>query len=345
MKGKLLITGGAGFLGVHTARLFLRKGWEVVIYDIAPLTAKDLIGKVTYVKGDVRNYKSLDRALSGVTHVVHAAAALPIQRSKKTIFSTNVDGTKKVIQASIVHKIKRLIFISSTAVYGIPRSLPETETSPLHPLGYYGKSKVAAEKICLEHMKKDLDITIFRPKTFLGPERLGVFGLWFEAIYSGHRVFILGKGNNKYQLLAVSDVVDAIYKGLTSSITNEIFNLGASDYQTWRKDLRFVIKSDKSRSRVSSLPVLPTQIILQLLEMLRLSPLSAWHYKTMPMPSFVSVDKAAKLLNWHPSKSNQALLLENYLWYKEHRNKIQKTVGDTHRVSWNFKILNLISKL
>lgn len=345
MKGRVLITGGAGFLGVHTARIFLKEGWEVVIYDIAPLTAKDLIGKVTYIKGDVRNYKSIDRALSGITHIVHAAAALPIQRSKRVIYSTNVEGTKKVIQAAIAHRIKRFIFISSTAVYGVPRSLPETETTSLHPLGHYGKSKVAAEAICIEHMQNDLDITIFRPKTFLGPERLGVFALWFEAIYTGHRVFILGKGKNKYQLLAVSDVVDAIYKAMTSPITNEIFNLGAKDYQTWRKDLRFVIKTDKSHSRISSLPVLPTQIILGLLERLKLSPLSAWHYKTMPVASFVSIDKATKLLKWQPAKSNQDLLLENYLWYKQHRNKIQKTVGDTHRVNWNFKLLKLISHL
>lgn len=345
MQGKVLITGGTGFLGVHTARIFLKEGWEVVLFDIAPLTAKDLSSRITYIKGDVRNYKALDRAMSGVTHVVHAAAALPIQRSKKTIFSTNVEGTRKVIQAAINHKIKRLIFISSTAVYGIPQFLPETEETPLHPLGYYGQSKVAAEKICLEHMHKDLDITIFRPKTFLGPERLGVFALWFEAIYTNHRVFILGKGKNKYQLLAVSDVVDAIYKGMISPNTNDTFNLGAKDYQTWRKDLRFVIKSDKSKSKVSGLPVFPAQLILQFLELLHLSPLSAWHYKTMPVPSFVSIEKAERLLKWHPTKSNQDLLLENYLWYKQHRNKIQKTNGDTHRVSWNFKLLKLISYL
>ena len=235
MSRRVLITGGTGFLGVHTARRFLREGWDVSLFDIAPLTARDLTGQVTYIKGDVRHAKALDKAMRGVTHVVHTAAALPIQRTKKSIFSTNIIGTKNVIDVSVKHSITRLIFISSTAVYGIPEYVPEKEETPLNPIGYYGQSKVEAEKICQSHMHKDLDITIFRPKTFLGPERLGVFALWFEAIYTGHRVFILGKGNNKYQLLAVSDVVDAIYKGMTSDVTNEIFNLGAKDYQTWKK--------------------------------------------------------------------------------------------------------------
>ena len=178
----------------------------------------------------------------------------------------------------------------------------------------------------------------------MGPERLGVFELWFEAIYSSHRVFILGNGKNKYQLLSVSDVASAIEKALTSKTHGEVFNIGAKIFQTWRKDLESVIKHEKSGSKVTGLPVLPSQIILALLEWLNLSPLSAWHYKTMPVPSYVSIEKAEKLLKWHPSKSNQELLLESYLWYKENRKKVMNKVGKTHRVGWNFKILNLISR-
>lgn len=345
MKQHVLITGGVGFLGVHLARKFLREDFDVTLFDLAPLDAKDLQGKVTVVQGDVRKYKDIEKSLKDVTHVVHAAAALPIQRTKKRIFSVNVDGTKNVLEASLKHKIKRLVFISTTAVYGVPKHLPETEESPLDPIGYYGESKVAAEKLCLEYMDKGLSLNIIRPKTFLGPERLGVFSLWFEAIYSGHRVFILGNGKNKYQLLAVSDVADAIYKATTSPVENEIFNIGAKEYETWKKDLRYIIKTDKSESRITGLPVFPTQLILQILEFLHLSPLAAWHYKTMPIHSYVSIEKAEKLLRWHPKKSNKELLLESYLWYKRHRNKIQNRTGETHRVSWNFKLLNLISKL
>jgi nucleoside-diphosphate-sugar epimerase len=179
----------------------------------------------------------------------------------------------------------------------------------------------------------------------LGPERLGVFELWFEAIYQNHRVFILGDGNNPYQLLAVSDVADAVLKALTSKISCEIFNLGAKNFGTWREDLGFLIDSVKSKSKLTSIPTKPAQIILSILEMLNLSPLSAWHYKTMPVASYVDITKAEKYLGWKPEKSNKQLLLESYKWYRKHREEVFGKIGKTHRVGWDFKILNLISKI
>lgn len=344
-KKKVLITGGSGFLGVHLARQLLKENYDVTLFDIADLDAKDLIGKVKYIKGDVRNKKSIENALRNQNYVVHAAAALPILREEKIIFDVNINGTKIVLDASLKNKIKRLVFISTTAVYGIPRHLPEKETNPLDPIGYYGKSKVAGEKLCLEYAKNGLSINILRPKSFLGPERLGVFELWFEAIYRNKGVFILGNGNNRYQLLAVSDVVDAIIKALESKIDGEIFNIGAREFQTWNKDLGSVIKYAKSKSRIIKLPVLPSQILLGILELLNLSPIAAWHYKTMPVDSYISIKKAEKLLNWKPKKSNKELLIESYDWYKKHRNEIINKVGMTHRVGWNFKLLNLIKNI
>ena len=243
MAKKVLITGGTGFLGVHLARRFLKNGYTVTLFDMASLDAKDLIGKVAVVKGDIRKPESIADAIEGNDYVVHAAAALPIQRTKKLIFGVNRDGTKNVLEGALRHKIKRLVFISTTAVYGVPRHLPEKEDSPLDPIGYYGVSKVMAENLCLDYDKKGLEVNILRPKTFLGTERLGVFELWFEAIYSNHRVYILGNGKNKYQLLAVEDVAQAVEKALNAQVHGEIFNIGAKEFQSWRKDLEAVIKS------------------------------------------------------------------------------------------------------
>lgn len=345
MSKRVLITGGCGFLGCHLARRFLKDGFQVTLFDIAPLDAKDLIDHVKVIKGDIRDEKKVLAALRNYTYVVHAAAALPIQRSKEKIFSVNVSGTKNVLEAALHNKVKRVVFISTTAVYGVPKHLPETEISPLDPIGYYGQSKVEGENLCVSYGKKGLEVNIIRPKSFLGPERLGVFELWFEAIYTGRRVFILGNGRNKYQLLAVSDVADAIIKALTTNVSGETFNIGASIFGTWREDLGFVIKQNKSSSKITSIPTLPAQIALTILEWLNLSPLSAWHYKTMPAPSYVSTKKAEKLLHWKAKKSNQDLLMESYKWYKEHRADVVNKIGKTHRVGWNFKILNLISRI
>lgn len=344
MIKRILITGGVGFLGVHLARKLLKDGYQVTLFDTADIDAKDLIGKTTFIKGDVRDKTAVEKALKNQDFVVHAAAALPIQQSKKIIFSVNVEGTRSVLEASLKNKVKRLIFISTTAVYGIPKHLPETEDSPLDPIGDYGKSKIAAENLCKNYMEKGLSINIIRPKTFLGPERLGVFELWFEAIYTGKRVFILGNGNNHYQLLAVSDVVTAIEKALQNKVSGEIFNLGAKEFGTWRSDLQAVIEKAHSKSKIIGPPVLPSQLVLALLETLHLSPIAAWHYKTLPVDSYVSITKAEKLLKWHPQKSNKELLIESYKWYEKHRNEIINKVGTTHRVGWNFKLLNLVKK-
>jgi nucleoside-diphosphate-sugar epimerase len=344
MAKRVLITGGTGFLGVHLARRFLKEGWGVTLFDIAPLDALDLKGKVQVIQGDVRDTKAVDKAFAGQTHVIHAAAALPIQRTKKLIYSVNIDGTKNVLEASFKHHAERFVFISTTAVYGVPKHLPERETSPIDPIGYYGESKVTAENMCLEYDKKGLETNIIRPKTFLGPERLGVFSLWFEAIYNSYRIFILGNGKNKYQLLAVRDVVEATYLALIKPVHGEIFNIGAKEFQTWRKDLESIIRKEKSGSKVTGLPVLPAQIALRILEYLHLSPLSAWHYMTMPVPSYVSTEKAEKLLGWKATQSNQELLLESYHWYKQNRKKILRRKGNTHRVGWNFKLLNWVTR-
>lgn len=341
----VLITGGTGFLGVHLARTLLAtKKYHVTLFDIAPLDAKDLIGKVTYIKGDVRKSAVVKKAINGMDYIVHAAAALPLQHDRNIIYQTNIIGTENVLEASLQYKIKRLVYISSSAVYGVPKYVPETEKNPIDPVGYYGESKVASEKLCQEYMRKGLQINIIRPKTFLGPERLGVFQLWFEAIYSGKHVFLLGSGNNRYQLLDVGDISDAIIKALEEKVHGEAFNVGAKKFGTWREDLGAVIKYAKSKSTIIGLPVLPSQIILSLLEYFHLSPIVAWHYKTIPVESYLSIAKAEKLLQWHPKKSNKELLLESYQWYEKHRNEIINRKGMTHRVGWNFQLINLITK-
>lgn len=345
IKKRVLVTGGAGFLGVHLARKLIKENYDVTIFDIANLDDKDLIKKTKYIKGDIRNKKPIENAIKNQQFVVHAAAALPILREKKLIFDININGTKNVLEASLKNKVKRFIFISTTAVYGVPRHLPEAETNPLDPIGYYGESKVIAEKLCLEYFKKGLSLNILRPKSFLGPERLGVFELWFEAIYTGKGVLILGNGNNKYQLLAVSDVVNAIIKALESKVDGEIFNIGAKKFQTWKKDLGAVIKLAKSNSRIVKLPVIPSQILLGILEKFNLSPIAAWHYKTMPVDSYIDIKKAEKLLGWHPEKSNKELLIESYKWYQMNRQKVLNKIGTTHRVGWNFKIINIVKNI
>jgi len=346
MQKTILITGGTGFLGVHLTRYFLKQKYRIILLDTAPLTADDIKNKVDVIMVDITDKKSVNDSFASLRpdFVVHAAAALPIHNNRNYIFKVNIDGTKNILEASLKNKVKELTFISTTAMYGIPDDLPEKETSALHPIGYYGESKAEGEKLCMKYFKKGLPLNIIRPKTFLGPERLGVFTIWFEAIYNSKPVFILGNGNNLYQLLEVQDLCKLIDSTLTTKIKGEIFNAGTDNFGTWREDLSALINHAKSKSKIISLPVMPSQIALKVFEKLHMSPIVAWHYKTFPVNSYVSTEKAKKKLGFKPTKSNKEILIESYDWFKLHRKEFLGREGKTHRTIWNFKILDIITK-
>lgn len=343
-QSTVLITGGTGFLGVHLARFLLKKRYNIILLDTADQTAKDLDGKVTIINADIRDFQKMETSFKNVDYVVHAAAALPIHHDRNYIFDVNVNGTKNVLKASLKNKVKKVVFISTTAMYGVPRTLPEKETDKIYPIGYYGESKAAAEKLCRDFTKKGLRTNILRPKSFLGPERLGVFTIWFEAIFQNRPVFILGKGNNLYQLLEVVDLCTAIESALLVSKSGETYNVGAERFGTWQEDLGALIKHAKSKSKIICLPVKPTQIALSILEKFNLSPIIAWHYLTFPVDSYVSIEKAKKQLKFLPKKSNQDILTETYDWYKEHRKEFIGKEGKTHRTIWNFKLVDFAQK-
>jgi nucleoside-diphosphate-sugar epimerase len=332
------ITGGAGFLGLHLSRRLLADGHDVRSLDTAPLDDAELERSVEELRGDVRDADAVHQLCDGADVVVHAAAALPIQASRASIRSVNVDGTANVLEAAQ----GRVVFISSTAVYGVPEKHPIVEEDPLVGVGHYGESKIDAERLC---RVARAETVIVRPKTFIGPERLGVFEILFDWIREGRRIYILGQGGNRYQLLAVEDLVDAIVRTSTvPEAAGETFNVGAREFGTVRSDLQALIDHAGSTSRLRPVPVKPAELILRALELARLSPLAEWHYKTAHRDSFVDVSKAERVLGWQPRLSNEAALIETYDWYLANRGKVG-AAGVTHRVPWNQQALGLLKKI
>src|SRR5204863_7011547 len=125
------ISGGAGFLGLHLARRLLADGHEVRTLDIVPLDDAALEPSVEELRGDVRDQADARRLTEGADVLVHAAAALPIQASRESIRSVNVEGTAVTLAAAREAGVQRTILISSTAVYGVPKVHPITEDAPL----------------------------------------------------------------------------------------------------------------------------------------------------------------------------------------------------------------------
>ncbi|HMI98303.1 MAG TPA: NAD-dependent epimerase/dehydratase family protein [Gaiellaceae bacterium] len=338
------ISGGAGFLGLHLGRRLLADGHSVRSLDLAPLDDAELEREVDAVRGDIRDSAAARRLVEGADVLVHAAAALPIRGSGREIHSVNVGGTGTLLAAALEAGVGRVLLISSTAVYGIPETHPIDESSPLQGVGHYGRSKIEAEEVANGFGRRGLDVTILRPKTFIGPERLGVFEILFDWIREGRRIPILGDGSNRYQLLAVEDLVDGVLLAASAPVAGETMNIGATEFGTVRDDLDALIAHARSGSRLRPIPVRPAELALRALELARLSPLVEWHYKTAHRESYVETSKAERLLGWQPRYSNSEALTRTYDWYVANRNRLAGA-GTTHRVPWNQRALAVFKRL
>jgi len=341
---KWAISGGAGFLGLHLARRLLADGHVVRTLDLAPLDDSELERSVEELRGDVRDPSATAQLVDGADVLVHAAAALPIQASRDGIRSVNVEGTAVVLAAALEAGVPRAVLISSTAVYGIPKHHPLREDAPLVGVGHYGESKIDAERVARRAARRGLETVILRPKTFIGPERLGVFEILFDWIREGRRIPILGDGTNRYQLLAVEDLVAATVSAAEADVAGETFNIGATDFGTVRSDLEALIAHADSGSRLRPVRARPAELALRALELAHLSPLAEWHYRTAHRDSFVDVSKAQRELAFKPRLSNEQALRETYDWYLAHREQLS-AAGVTHRVPWDQRALGLLKKL
>ncbi len=337
---KYFITGGSGFLGINLIRFLLEKGHEVVSYDITPFCYKER-DKVKSFIGDIRDLPKMTEVMSSCDIVVHTAAALPLY-SKEDIISTDIEGTLNVCKACKENNIKKLIHISSTAVYGIPDHHPLKESDKLFGVGDYGVAKIEAEKIC-QSFSKDFSVSILRPKSFIGPERLGVFALFYDFASTGHNFPMIGSGNNRYQLLDVYDLCDAIYLCSQDQRkeVNDIFNIGAKEFTTMKEDYQAVLDEAGFGKKIIGLPALPVIFTLRFLEFLKLSPIYKWVYETASKDSFVSIEKAQKVFGFNPKYSNKEALIRNYKWYLENKNNFSGLSGVSHRVPWKQGILSL----
>lgn len=342
-----LITGGAGFLGYHLSRFLHEKGFRVRILDRASFHADEYPQGTEFIQGDVRDSHVVTQTMKGVRFVVHAAAALPLC-PKKEIFSVNIDGTRNVLHAALEEKVERVVFISSTAVYGVPKEHPLYEHFQLQGVGPYGETKIQAEALCEEFRSKGLYVSIIRPKTFIGEARLGVFSILYDWVLSGKRIPMIGNGENRYQLLEVEDLCSAIYLTLThpGDSANDVFNVGASEFKTVREDLQVLADFARTGSRPVGFPAFLVKFCLSMLESMKLSPLYKWVYGTADTDSFVSTEKIQERLGWSPKYSNAQALIRSYRWFLDHKDAVQGGAeGVTHTVAWKQGALKWIKKL
>jgi nucleoside-diphosphate-sugar epimerase len=343
MKSRVLVTGGSGFLGINLIRYLLDRGYDVSSIDLLEFDYPDCKDRINAIVGDIRNRADLDRSMQGANFVVHCAAALPLY-STADIMSTDIDGTRNVLESAIAAGATRVVHISTTAVYGVPDHHPLYEHDQLIGVGPYGHAKIEAERVCETYRAKGLCIPIIRPKSFIGPERLGVFALLYDWAKDGKNFPLPGGGNNLYQLLDVEDLCVVIESTLTmdASVVNDVFNIGAKKFGTVRQDFQSVLDAAGKGKKIIGIPEGPMNAVLAVLRMLRLSPVYKWAYGTVAKESFVSIEKAEKILGYTPKYSNSDALLRNYKWYLENVSRFVGQAGVTHRVPWSQGILKLV---
>lgn len=325
-----LVTGGAGFLGVHLLRRLVASGVRARSLDLsvgAPDGVEELVG-------DASDEHAVRKAVAGVDVIVHAAAALPSGRD----LDSNVAASRLLARAAAEAGVKRSILISSGVVYGLGRS-PFQESDEPRPIEAYGRTKILAEQAWLDDAPAPL---VLRPSAFIGPERLGVFGILFRWVREGRRIYVLGDGRNRYQLLDVEDLVSAVIRAGEFDVQG-IVNVGGLVSGTVRDDLGALIGRAETGSRVVGVPARPARMALTALDVLHLSPLSSWHYRSADRDFVLDCTRAADVLGWSPRYSGADALCRAYDWFVEQGSSAP--VGTTHRAAWRERGLAALRRL
>ena len=340
----ILITGGAGFLGVALVRQLVGEGYNPRVLDINEPEDPELGSAIEYIKGDIRDPEVVARACRGVDTVFHLAAAVLPTRGKKAYTSTNTGGTRNVLAASLEHQVSQVVHISTSAIYGIPRRLPVTEKTEFHPMGYYGWAKFRGEEEVRQYREQGLRVCILRPRTIVGTERLGIFHILFDWIKAGKRIPIIGPGQSLFQFISARDTVQASLLAAKAE-SNDEFNIGAEEFSTVRADLESLAQHANSGSRVVSVPAPLVKLPLQVLDLLRLSPLMDWQYKVADRAFYFDISKAKRLLGWQPQDSNFRMFADAYDWYVEHFKDDASAYGSTHRQAVRQRALRLLRSI
>jgi UDP-glucose 4-epimerase len=308
---RILVTGGAGFIGSHLVDKLLEQGCKIIVYDNFDsfYTGKEdnirhHFGKRDFqlVKGDVLDFETLCSAMKGVDIVFHEAAQPGVGFSLENPHKThmvNVTGTLNVLQAARKQGVRKVIYASSSSVYGIPQYLPMREEHPTKPISIYGASKLAAEAYCrLFYELFGLDTVSLRYFTVYGERNrpdMAVFK-FTKLIFEGKPPVIYGDGNQTRDFTYISDIVEGtLLAAEKDDIGGETINLGGG-IQTTVNDL-----------------------VNRLLKLIGKQGIIPVYDKPRPedMPhTLADISKARKMLGYSPSTSLEEGLRRFVSWYK-----------------------------
>jgi len=315
-----LVTGGSGLLGHCLVHRLLARGDRVRVVDLVP-PREAPAGAVEFRRGDLRDADLVRAACAGVDTIHHLAAlqrmkAHELRLSERGVFDANVAATTNVLASALATGVRKVVHVSSSGVYGVPRTVPVTEDHPQRPIGSYGRSKVRSEELGREYLERGLDVTMLRPVSLFGPWMKGIFLMLFEWVRTGRAAYILGHGRNRVELASAWDVADAsILASERPESRGEVMHLGSGGVPTVRAQVEALIRHAGSRSRIVALPAAPVRAGARVLHALGISPLVPEHYLLADCEYVLDSSRARRVLGWTPRHTNVSMMNEAYDWY------------------------------
>ena len=241
---RYLVTGGAGFIGSNIVEKLVRRGQKVTVLDNFITgkmeNIKPFLKKIKLIRGDIRNRETLAKAFKGIDYVIHQAALRSVPKSVDDPFSTNdinVTGTLNVLMAAKKAGVKRVVYASSSSVYGDAKIFPQEETHYVSPISPYGVSKLAAENYCITFAKTfGLETVSLRYFNVFGPRQnpeskySAVIPAFLFKMAKGNPPIVEWDGKQSRDFTYVSNVVDANLRAcLAKGVSGEVFNVACGE--------------------------------------------------------------------------------------------------------------------
>ncbi|NPA75155.1 MAG: SDR family NAD(P)-dependent oxidoreductase [Euryarchaeota archaeon] len=253
---RIMVTGGAGFIGSHIVDRLMEKGHDVIVYDNLSSGKVEFINhhmdkeNFKFVKADLLDFETLKREMCNVDTVYHVAANPDVRLGASDThvhIEQNVMATYNVLEAMRINGVKDIVFTSTSTVYGEATKIPTPEDyGPLIPISLYGASKLGAEAFITSYAHTfDMRAVIYRFANIVGPRSTHgvIYDFIMKLLKNPHELEILGDGSQTKSYLYIDDCVDAILYGYEHSRNDvEIFNIGSEDWVNVRKIADIIVE-------------------------------------------------------------------------------------------------------